>query len=147
MKYKKVSFSILEEIEKKKIKKETVNIKNLYLKKRQIGEQLKILIHYQKDYIKKIHNKIISGVCVHQWQNYKNFISILESIIKDNINNIEKNNKMIQKSLNQWSKNQIKLKVWKHLNIINEKKILRIKKIQEEIINNDFAQLKFFKKG
>jgi len=147
MKYKKVSFSIFEEIEKKKIEKETINIKNLYLKKRQIDAQLKILIEYQKDYVKKINNKIILGVCVHQWQNYKNFIFILESIIKDNINSFEKNNTMIQKSLNKWSKNQIQRKIWKHLNIINEKKILRIKKIQEEIINDDFAQLKFLKKG
>ncbi|WP_284443262.1 flagellar export protein FliJ [Buchnera aphidicola] len=147
MKYKKFSFSLLEEIEKKKIEKKTINIKNLNLKNKQNNEQLKLLINYQKEYLNKMHKKMISGIGIYEWQNYNDFISILQKIIKENINNIKKNEKIVEESLKSWSKNQIKLKVWKHLNTINKKKILKIKKIREEMINETFFQLNFFKKG
>ncbi|QCI22539.1 flagellar export protein FliJ [Buchnera aphidicola] len=147
MKYKKFSFSLLEEIEKKKIEKDTINIKTLNLKNKKNHEQLKILIDYQKEYINKIQKKMMSGIDIYQWQNYNDFISILQKIIKENINNVKKNEKILEESLKVWSKNQIKLKVWKHLNIINKKEILKMKKIREEIINENFLQLKFLKKG
>ncbi|WAI11846.1 MAG: flagellar FliJ family protein [Buchnera aphidicola (Macrosiphum albifrons)] len=147
MKYKKFSFSLLEEIEKKKIEKETINIKNLNLKNKKNNEQLKLLIDYQKEYLNKIHKKMMSGIDICQWQNYNDFISILQKIIKENINTIKKNEKIVKESLKLWSKNQIKLKVWQHLNTINQKKTLKIKKIQEEIINETFCQLHFLKTG
>lgn len=90
---------------------------------------------------------MISGVSIQQWQNYNNFISILQVIIKDNINRIKKNQQIIDESVKRWSKNQIQFKIWQHFNIINKKKIFNIKKIQEEIINSNQMQLKFFKKG
>ncbi|QCI17492.1 flagellar export protein FliJ [Buchnera aphidicola (Acyrthosiphon lactucae)] len=147
MKYTKFSFSLLETIEKKKIEEETIKIKNLYLKKQQNSEQLKLLINYQKEYLKKIHDKMMSGVCVHQWKNYNNFISTLQVIIKENINSIEENQRIIKKSLKKWSANKMKLKVWEYLNKINKKQTLKMKKIQEDIINDNCTQLKFLKKG
>ncbi|QIQ41691.1 MAG: flagellar export protein FliJ [Buchnera aphidicola (Microlophium carnosum)] len=147
MTYKKFSFSLLEEIEKKKIDIELINLKQLYLQKEQNSKQLQLLIDYQKEYSKKIHDKMILGICIHQWENYNNFISMLQIIIQDNLNRIEKHKKIIEESLRTWSKNKIKLKVWQHFNIVNKKEILKIRKIQEDIINNNYIQLKFLKKG
>ncbi|AEO08442.1 flagellar FliJ protein [Buchnera aphidicola str. Ak (Acyrthosiphon kondoi)] len=147
MKYKNFLFSMLEKIEKKNIEKETINIKNLYSKEKQNSQQLQLLIDYKKEYSTKIQNKMILGVCIHQWKNYNDFISILQIIIKDNINEIEKNKKTIENSLKSWSNSQIKLNIWKYLNAINKKKILKIKKKQEEIMNDNYNQLKFLKKG
>ncbi|QCI25310.1 flagellar export protein FliJ [Buchnera aphidicola (Sitobion avenae)] len=145
--YKKNFFSVLEDIEIKKIEKEIINIKSLYLKKKQNTEQIKLLINYQKEYSKKIYNKMTSGICIHKWKNYNNFIKILETIIEDNVNRIEKNKKIIEDNLKKLSKNQMKQNVWKHLNIKYKKKIFKTKKIQQEIIDDSYIQLKFFKKG
>lgn len=147
MKCKNVTFSILEKIEKVKLKKETIKIKNLYEKRIQDIQQLELLNNYKKEYIKKIHTKIILGVPVTKWKNYNDFISILQIIIRDNKNIIEKNQKIIEENLKNWRKNQNKVKVWQHLNIKNKNKILRIKKIQEQILNDHYFQLKFLKKG
>ncbi|ACL30454.1 flagellar export protein FliJ [Buchnera aphidicola str. APS (Acyrthosiphon pisum)] len=140
------TFSLLEKIEKKKIEKETIKIKNIYLHKKKHIKQLKLLSGYQQEYLRKIHDKLILGVSVHQWQNYNSFISVLEVIIQDNINTIKKDEKIIQESFKIWSKNQIQGNIWKHLNMIHKRKILRIKKIKDAIINDSHIQLKFFKK-
>lgn len=140
------TFSLLEKIEKKKIEKETIKIKNIYLHKKKHIKQLKLLSGYQQEYLRKIHDKLILGVSVHQWQNYNSFISVLEIIIQDNINTIKKDEKIIQESFKIWSKNQIQGNIWKHLNMIHKRKILRIKKIKDAIINDSHIQLKFFKK-
>lgn len=140
------TFSLLEKIEKKKIEKETIKIKNIYLHKKKHIKQVKLLSGYQQEYLRKIHDKLILGVSVHQWQNYNSFISVLEVIIQDNINTIKKDEKIIQESFKIWSKNQIQGNIWKHLNMIHKRKILRIKKIKDAIINDSHIQLKFFKK-
>ena len=80
MKYKKNIFSILEKIEKKKIQKEIINIKNLYIKKNQNNEQLKLLSDYQKEYIKKINDYLRLGILVYQWKHYNNFVLLLNMI-------------------------------------------------------------------
>ncbi|CAL4326140.1 flagellar export protein FliJ [Buchnera aphidicola] len=147
MKYKKISLSILEEIEIKKIEKEIINIKNMSLKQEDNNKQLKLLIKYEKEYIKQINNRLLSGIGVYQWKNYNNFISILSVIIKDNRNMIQKNKELIKEKLKIWSESQKKLKFWQSLSVINKKQILKFKKTEEQTINDNYVQLKFLKKG
>jgi flagellar FliJ protein len=147
MKYKKNIFSILEKIEKKKIQKEIINIKNLYIKKNQNNEQLKLLSDYQKEYIKKINDYLRLGILVYQWKHYNNFVLLLNMIIKDHLNIIEKNQRIIQESLKRWISNEKKIKIWKYLHEINNKNILQAQKIKEQTLHDNYTQLKFFKKG
>ncbi|QCI20234.1 flagellar export protein FliJ [Buchnera aphidicola (Brachycaudus cardui)] len=147
MKYKKHFLSILEKIEIQKIEKEIINLKNMFLKQKHNNQQLELLVEYEKEYIKKTYNQLLSGMCIYQWKNYNNFISMLRVIIKDNRDMLKKNQEVIKERLNIWSKSQKKLQFWKNLNFINKTQILNIKRIEEQILNDNYIQLKFFKKG
>ncbi|QCI20820.1 flagellar export protein FliJ [Buchnera aphidicola (Hyperomyzus lactucae)] len=146
MKYKKNLFSILENIEQKKIEKEIINIKNLYMQKKQNNKQLNLLSDYQKEYVKKIDDYLRLGVFVYHWKDYNNFILLLDVIIKDNINIIKKNQRIIQESLQRWFNNEQKLKIWKHLHKKSSKHTLKVIKIKEQAVHDNYTQLKFFKK-
>lgn len=135
-------FSILEEIEKTKIVNKTIKIKNLYLKKKEVNDQLKTLMNYNKEYIDKKYQKMKHRFPFYQWKSYNSFIAILTAIIEENKNILLKNQKDIEKILEKWSKNQVKLKKWQYLDALNKKNILKTKKIQEEILNDNQVQLK-----
>lgn len=147
MKCKNFIFLILEQMEKVNLTKEIIKIKNLHEKQTQDIQQLELLQNYQKEYIKEIYAKIILGVSINHWKNYNNFISILQIVVKDNQDMIEKNQTIIEETLKSYFKNQNKVKVWQNLNIKNKRKILKIKNIQEQILNDNYVQLKFLKKG
>lgn len=147
MKYKKIFFSTLEKMERKKIEKIIINIKKLGLKKKEQDKQLRVLIEYEKEYIKKINHQLTSGMCMHKWKNYNNFISVLNLVIKDNRIILEENKKLIEEKLRSWFQSQKKIKIWKHLNTIKKKQILKIGKIQEQTLNDHYIQLKFLIKG
>lgn len=147
MQYKKKSFSILEDIEKKNIEKERINIKNLYLQKEKYLDQLKLLINYRNEYLKKLRHKIELGICLHQWNNYNNFIFILHLLIKDNKREIQKNENFLKENLKKWSTSQIKLKTWNYLTQKYQKEKIRKKLLIEQIVSDEFSQLKTFEKG
>ncbi|AHG60290.1 Flij [Buchnera aphidicola str. USDA (Myzus persicae)] len=147
MKSKKICFLILEKIERKKSEKIIIDIQGMFLKKKENDEQLKLLVEYEKEYITKIKNQLLLGIFVYQWKNYNNFISVLGIIIHNHRIMLEENKKLIEKKMSSWSKSQKKIKIWNHLNSINKKKILKIKKIKEQIINDYHVQLKFSTKG
>ncbi len=146
MKHKKTLFSILEGIEKKNIEKEIINIKNLNITQKKITQQLTLLMNYKKEYLQVLRTKIASGVSVQEWKNYNDFITVLYKVIQDNEEIVEKNRKKLEESLNIWSKIQIKLKTWQYLNEIDKKKLLRIKKIHEQTLHDNYAQLNIFYK-
>ncbi|AYN24431.1 flagellar export protein FliJ [Buchnera aphidicola] len=147
MKYKKNLFSVLENIEKKNIEKDTINIKNLYLQKEKYLKQLTLLTDYRNEYLKKLKTKIESGICLYQWINYNNFIFILHCLIKDNETKIKKNKKIIEENLKKWSKHQIKLKTWNYLYKKQKKAAIKQNLLVEDIIFDEFYQLKNFEKG
>lgn len=147
MKYKKKIFSILENLEKKNIEKDIINIKNLYLQKEKFFTQLNLLKDYQKEYLIKLKSKIELGICLYQWRNYNNFILILYFLIKENEQKIKKNQKILEKSLKQHSKNQIKLKTWNYLYTKYKKKEIRKILLVEEMISDEFSQLKNLAEG
>lgn len=94
-----------------------------------------------------MHEEIISGIRIHCWTNYQNFIFMLDKIIHENLCFIENYKKIIQENTNNLNKNYINLKTWRYLNAINQKYIFKIKTIEEQRMNDHYAQLKFFKKG
>ncbi|AAM67641.1 flagellar export protein FliJ [Buchnera aphidicola] len=147
MKYKKKIFSILENLEKKNIEKDIINIKNLYLQKEKYVTQLSLLKDYQNEYLIKLKSKIELGICLYQWRNYNNFIFILYFLIKDNEQKIKKNQKILEKSLKQYSKNQIKLKTWNYLYKKYKKKEIKKILLVEEMISDEFSQLKNLAEG
>ncbi|QCI15770.1 flagellar export protein FliJ [Buchnera aphidicola] len=147
MKYKKNVFSILKKIQTQKIEKKIIDIKNLYMKREQYNEQQNLLNKYKEEYMFNMNNNLISGMYVYKWNNYNNFILKLNLNIKRNINLIQKNEKKIQENLNSWFLNKKKLKTWEYLYNICNKKMLKIKKIKEHTLYDNYFQLKFFKKG
>ncbi|QCI23644.1 flagellar export protein FliJ [Buchnera aphidicola (Macrosiphoniella sanborni)] len=147
MEYKKKIFSILEKIEQKKIEQNLVNIKRLFLREKEHVDQLNILIDFQKEYLKKMNEKMKLGMSIHSWKNYNNFILLLDKAIQENLYFIENNKKNIQDNIKIWSKHQVKLNTWTSFNRIYKKKISKkIQKIQEQIMSDNFIQLKYFKK-
>ncbi|ANZ22780.1 hypothetical protein ATN01_00380 [Buchnera aphidicola (Diuraphis noxia)] len=147
MKSKKIIFSILEKIEKIKSEKELIKIKYTKEKNKQTIEQLQLLYNYEKEYTKTMYAKVKSGICVNEWKNYNVFISVLKKIINNNENIVQCNKKIIANSLKSWHLNTNRIKLWNNLNLKNKKIMLKIKKYQENKFNNDYIQLKSFKKG
>lgn len=139
MKYKKISFSILEDIEKKNIEKQKINIKSLYLQKEKYVEQLKLLVNYRDEYLNKFQDKIQSGMHIHEWKNYNDFISILYVLVENNKLIIKKNKKKIKESLAKWSKNQIKLKTWNYLNNKYKKDLINKNLLIDQLILDEFC--------
>lgn len=123
-----------------------MKIKNICLKKNKILNQLEILTSYKKEYIKKMHTEMISGISVYSLINYQSFIIMLDQIIQENLCVIQNNTKIIKENINNLTKNHINLKTWTYLNAINKKRILKIKIIQEQSINDTYNQLKSLKK-
>lgn len=141
------TFSILEKIEKIKIDKNLIKIKNLHAQQKQSIQQLKLLNNYKKEYINTIKNKILSGIYMYEWKNYNSFILILNKIIKNNEEIINQNKKNIKKYLNQWSKNLDQIKIWQILQNKNQKEILKLKITLEQLSNDHFLQFNLLKKG
>ncbi|WP_158306988.1 flagellar export protein FliJ [Buchnera aphidicola] len=123
-----------------------MKIQNIYLKKNKTLNQLEILTSYKKEYIKKMHAEMISGISVHCLINYQSFIVMLDHIIQENLCVIENDTKIIKESIENLTKNHINLKTWTYLNAINKQRILKIKTIKEQSINDNYTQLKFLKK-
>ncbi|WP_295164832.1 flagellar FliJ family protein [uncultured Buchnera sp.] len=147
MRCKKNLFSMLENIEKKNIEKYTINIKNLYLQKEKYVKQLILLTDYKNEYLKKLKSKIELGICLYQLRNYNNFIFMLYFLIKDNEKKIKKYQSIFEESLKKWSKKQIKLKTWNYLHTKHSKKVIKKKLLLEQILADEFSQLKTFEKG
>lgn len=146
MKYKKIAFFILEKIEKKKIEKQSINIKNLYLRKKKYSIQLKSLLDYYQEYLNIFFKKIKSGIFIYEWNNYYKFLTALSIIVKQQKEIIKKNSDVIKINLNNWSQSQSRLKIWEYLNLKSKKNTLKRKKIQELIIHDEYYQLKMLKK-
>ncbi|CAL4318781.1 flagellar export protein FliJ [Buchnera aphidicola] len=139
MKYKKISYSILEDIEKKNIEKHKINIKILYLQREKYIQQLKLLINYRSEYVNRLKNKINSGIYIYEWNNYNDFIFILYLLIENNQLIIKKNKKQVKESLKKWSQNQIKLKTWDYLNNKYKKHLINKKLLREQLTLDEFC--------
>ncbi|ALD15042.1 hypothetical protein IX46_00400 [Buchnera aphidicola (Aphis glycines)] len=147
MKYKKILFCVLKNIEEKKIKQKAIYIQNLHIQKKKYIEQLKLLINFRNEYITKLNINVNLGMPIYYWRVYKNFISMLYNAVEENNDIIKTYEKKIKKNIDQWLKNHIKLKTW---NYLNQKSIISFQNryiLEEHIINDEFSQLKFFKKG
>ncbi|QCI24184.1 flagellar export protein FliJ [Buchnera aphidicola (Muscaphis stroyani)] len=147
MNYKKIPFLILEKIEKKNAEKKMIDMKNVSLNNKQCYQQLELLINYQNEYIKKLFNKTLVGILSYEWNNYKDFIYLLNCIIQDHKTQIKKNEKKMKKKINNYLKNQSKLKVWSLLNFKNKQVILKHKELMDQKLNNELSQLNAFQKG
>ncbi|QCI18641.1 flagellar export protein FliJ [Buchnera aphidicola] len=146
MKNKKNLFFILENIEKQKIKQETINIKNLYIQKKEHIKQLKLLIKFRNEYITKLNIKLKSGISIDCWKVYNNFIFMLYVAIKENNNIVKKHEYIIKKNIDQWLKNHVKLKTWNFLNQKNKILFKNRQILKENIVSDQFSQFEFFKK-
>lgn len=67
--------------------------------------------------------------------------------VEENNNVIKQYEKTINKNLDQWFKNHVKLKTWNYLNQKNQIVLKKRKILEENIINDEFSQFKFFEKG
>lgn len=109
------------------------------------NEQLKLLQKYQIEYQNKLYNQKLIGITVYDWDNYNKFLIILNSIIRNHIDEIYKNKKKIKDSIHVLLKNQIRLKTWKYLSLKKRKMILRSKKLMDQRQIDDDMYLKLLK--
>ena len=89
MRCKKILFSVLENIENKKIEQQKIYIKCLYIQKRKYIKQLKLLISFRNEYIKKLNIKLKLGIFIDYWKIYNDFIFMLYTAIEENNNFIK----------------------------------------------------------
>jgi flagellar biosynthesis chaperone FliJ len=144
---KNMTFSLLEKIQQTQLRKIILNIKILHDKRMHDTKQLQVLNNYEKEYIKKIYKEIVFGMCMHKWIHYNDFVIVLRKIIQDNEIFLKKNDNMIENSILNWCNHENQRKIWHILNIKNKKKILKSKKIQARVLNDNDIQLKLLKKG
>ncbi|CAL4318750.1 Flagellar FliJ protein [Buchnera aphidicola (Protaphis terricola)] len=146
MKYKKTIFSILENIEIKKIEQEKNNIKNLYIQKKKYIKQLNLLMNFKNEYISKLNLKLKEGIYIDQWKIYNNFIFMLFIAIEESNNMIKKYELVIEKNKSQWLKSQSKLKTWNYFNERNKKLIKKYELLKNQILSDELSQLKLLNK-
>ncbi|WP_319016481.1 flagellar export protein FliJ [Buchnera aphidicola] len=104
-------------------------------------------MNFRNEYVTKLNINVKLGMPIYHWKIYKNFIFMLYVAIEENNNIVKKYKTKIKKSINQWFQHHIKLKTWSYL---NQKNLISFKKhriLEENIINDEFSQFKFFKKG
>ena len=147
MRCKKILFSVLENIENKKIEQQKIYIKCLYIQKRKYIKQLKLLISFRNEYIKKLNIKLKLGIFIDYWKIYNDFIFMLYTAIEENNNFIKEYEKKIKKNIDQFFMSHIKLKTWNYLNDKNKILLNNHQILQENIISDELSQFKFFKKG
>jgi flagellar FliJ protein len=147
MKHKKISFSILEDIEKKNVEKNKIDIKKLFFQKEKCLEQLTLLENYRNEYLQKLKHKIQLGIFLNQWENYNNFIFMLNCLIKDSRNKIKKIEEIINKNLTILLKNNTKLKTWNYLNQKNKKEKIKKSFLIEQMTTDKLSQFRSFQKG
>ncbi|QCI18069.1 flagellar export protein FliJ [Buchnera aphidicola (Aphis nasturtii)] len=110
-------------------------------------QQLKLLINFRNEYIAKLNINLKLGMYTTHWKIYNNFIFMLYIAIEENNNIIKKYENKIKNNIDQWFKNHIKLKTWNYLNQKNKIAFKNSEILKENIINDEFSQFKFFKKG
>lgn len=147
MKYKKILFSVLEDVEKKKIEQQKMYLKELYIQQKKHIKQLKLLINFRNEYIKKLHVNLKLGISIHAWKIYNNFICMLYIAVEENNNVIKKYKITIKNTIDQWLRNHIKLKTWNYLNQKNKRAFKKRRILEENIISDEFSQFKLLKKG
>lgn len=108
---------------------------------------MKLLINFRNEYIAKLNINLKLGMYTTHWKIYNNFIFMLYIAIEENNNIIKKYENKIKNNIDQWFKNHIKLKTWNYLNQKNKIAFKNSEILKENIINDEFSQFKFFKKG